>query len=292
MRTSCIPTNTPANFCKCGCGTPIPPGNTWVRGHHRRGVKHTKEAREKISKALKGNTPWNKGIPRTEEERQAISRGISEEERKRRSERTKKGWEEEKYDFMYGETNPACRPEVREKIGNAWRGRSHAEETKEKIRKARLGKPGRPFPENLKKLFSKRMKEDNPMYRKEVLEKHPVLNHGPKFISEGEDKVAKILQDMKISYERQKPLKKAVRGYYMLDFFLPEYNVIIEFDGHHSHVENPERDKERDEYILKTYGYPTLRIKPLELNNRNRPDLIEKIRRFLNGGKTGENKVN
>ena len=108
MRTSCIPTNTTANFCKCGCGTPIPPGNTWVRGHHRRGVKHTKEAREKISKALKGNTPWNKGIPRTEEERQAISRGISEEERKRRSERTKKGWEEGKYDFsMERQTRPA-----------------------------------------------------------------------------------------------------------------------------------------------------------------------------------------
>ena len=35
--------------------------------------KHTKESRDKVSKKNKGKTAWNKGIPRTEEEKQKIS---------------------------------------------------------------------------------------------------------------------------------------------------------------------------------------------------------------------------
>lgn len=39
------------------------------------GTKHSKQSTgEKISKACKGRKPWNKGIPRTKEERQKISK--------------------------------------------------------------------------------------------------------------------------------------------------------------------------------------------------------------------------
>jgi uncharacterized protein YeaO (DUF488 family) len=38
-----------------------------------RGRKHTKESREKIRKSKLGKTPWNKGIPRTQEARRKAS---------------------------------------------------------------------------------------------------------------------------------------------------------------------------------------------------------------------------
>jgi hypothetical protein len=40
----------------------------------RRGVSHTKEHRENLSKAHLGNIPWNKGIPHTEEHKQNLSK--------------------------------------------------------------------------------------------------------------------------------------------------------------------------------------------------------------------------
>lgn len=45
--------------CLCGCGEDCK--RTYVRGHNARGAKFTKERRENISNALKGNVPWNKG---------------------------------------------------------------------------------------------------------------------------------------------------------------------------------------------------------------------------------------
>ena len=37
------------------------------------GKKHTKESKEKIGEKHKGKIPWNKGRPRTEEEKRKIS---------------------------------------------------------------------------------------------------------------------------------------------------------------------------------------------------------------------------
>ncbi len=276
MKTPC----TPTNFCKCGCGTPIPLGNIWAKGHHRRGVKHSEKALQKMREARLGTTPWNKGIPRTESEKRAISQGITKEGRARNSERVREGWKNGAYDSLYGETNPACRPEVREKIGQNWLGRHHTEETKEKLREARLGQPGTPVSEERKQEYSERMRANNPMYRKDVLQKHPVLKSGPKYRSVGENKLAEILMGMGVVFQRQRPLRKPV-GFYVVDFYLRKHRGIIEFDGHHSHVEYADKDKERDAYLLATYGYPTLRILSPELNNSNREALIERIGGFI-----------
>lgn len=209
-----------------------------------------------------------------------MRRGISTEERERRSKRTTRGWKEGRYDFMNGKTNPACRPEVATKIGEANKGRIISKATRHKLSKSRLGKPGQVVSERVKKLHSKRMKKDNPMYHKDVLQNHPVLRGGRYYISIGENKVAGLLTEMGIAFERQKLLRKQV-GYYVADFFLTGHDAIIEFDGHYSHVENAEKDRQRDCYLLRRYGYRTLRLVSMDLNNRNREDLIQKIREFL-----------
>src|SRR6516164_1049253 len=41
-----------------------------------KGKKHTTQTKEKISTANKGKIPWNKGIPRTQEEKANISKGV------------------------------------------------------------------------------------------------------------------------------------------------------------------------------------------------------------------------
>lgn len=43
-------------LCKCGCETEIADNRTWVKGHHRRGKKHSVTTCEKISESLIGNT--------------------------------------------------------------------------------------------------------------------------------------------------------------------------------------------------------------------------------------------
>jgi len=226
--------------------------------------------------------PWNKGIPRTLKEKKNISSGISKESRMKSSKRMKHLWKKGKYKDHVGKTNPSKRPEVARKIGEANHRRKVTEVTREKIRQSKLGKPGPAVSEKTKKLYSERMKRDNPMHRKEVLENHPVLKTGRYYISQGEKTLSILFQKMKLKYKHQKQMAKEI-GYYTVDFFFPKYNKIIEFDGHQSHREHPEKDEKRDAYIKKRYGYTTLRIVPMELNNTNRPKLLSKIRNFLDG---------
>ncbi len=279
------------------------------------------------NKGKTGLPTWNKGIPRTKAEIENIKAGISEESKRKSSERMRRRWKEGKYSIMFGKTNPSCRPEVREKIGNAGRGRVLSDEHKEKLRKSRLGKSNGPCPEHLKKLNSERMKksnpmkeeknvekqrktskergryieasnnlkemwrrgklhphvyteeerikarnrmkEDNPMFREEVIARHPILHSGCFYISIGEQRVATALDELKIKYEHSYRVRQPGKRSYFLDFYLPKYNLVIEFDGHWTHI-NSEKDKVRDEYIFEKLGAKTIRILPFTTNNKER----------------------
>lgn len=45
-------------------------GGLWL------GKQHTEETKRKMSEAAKGRVPWNKGIPRSEEDKKKISQGV------------------------------------------------------------------------------------------------------------------------------------------------------------------------------------------------------------------------
>jgi hypothetical protein len=52
--------------------------------------------------------------------------------------------------------------------------------------------------------------------------------------SKGEIKISKILNKLNINFTREKTfkdLKGAGNGYLRFDFYLPDYNILIEFDG-------------------------------------------------------------
>lgn len=233
-------------------------------------------------------TCWNKGIPRTPEEKKNISKGISKESRKRSSKRMKDRWKAG--EFNNSINGPSQSVEARLKISKASTGRHLSMEARELIRKSRLGKPGNVMSDKAKKSQSKRMKLNNPMFRKEVLENHPVLQSGPNFISIGENKLIQIFTERDFDFIHQKQIAKE-RGFYTVDFFFPNQNKIIEFDGHESHRMFPEKDKIRDLFVLNTYGFETLRLLPIDLNNSNRKELLTKINTFLGYEiKTNQNK--
>lgn len=268
------------NHCKCGCGNIIAITATWARGHHRIGKGHSQASREKIRKAAMGRPSATRGKKRTEAEKLNMKAGISKEERNKRSERMKKRWADGKCDIFKGQTNPSKRPEVSKKIGDANRVREVTDVTREKIRKARTGKPGPVVSERTKKMHSDRMKVNNPMFRKDVLDKHPLFKSGIYFTSEGEKKLSIIFKEEGYIFRHQEKIKKE-KGYYIADFFFPMRRKLIEFDGHSRHADFPDSDIRRDRYIWENYGYGTLRILPPDLNLRSRKELLTKIGEFL-----------
>lgn len=101
----------------------------WNKGKHN---IYSEETKIKMSKSHKGKIPWNRGIPRTDEEKRKISnseRGkiISEEQKKIISKVNKnKIVSESTRNKMRGNNNPAKRLEVRKKLSaenhHNWKG--------------------------------------------------------------------------------------------------------------------------------------------------------------------------
>ena len=102
---------------------------------------------------------------------------------------------------------------------------------------------------------------------------HPVKSCGCLHRSFGEKEIEKILNDNNILYKNQYIFSDLVDKKY--DFFLPDYNRLIEFDGeqHYKNVSNwdrvevqQQRDKEKNEYAL-SHNIPLVRIPYWERDN-------------------------
>ena len=50
-------------------------------------------------------------------------------------------------------------------------------------------------------------------------------------MSKGEDKIIQILQREKINFEREKSFKDLKNGLFKFDFYIPDKEICIEFDG-------------------------------------------------------------
>ena len=116
-------------------------------------------------------------------------------------------------------------------------------------------------------------------------------------LSFGEEKIKKILSDNNILFEQEKTFEdcryKTTNFCARFDFYLPNYNCLIEYDGsQHSVVgkgiyDNPEklkitqeRDKFKNDYALKN-GFTLIRIPYLHLNNICLEDLLPKTSQFI-----------
>ena len=92
-----------------------------------------------------------------------------------------------------------------------------------------------------------------PLSKQERLYKYAEINKQK--YAYGEKEVAQILESLCTDYEFQK-----IMGHYIVDFYLPEYNIIMEVDGKsHQWRKQKRRDLIRDHYFMRR-GIITVRI--------------------------------
>lgn len=168
---------------------------------------------------------------------------FSDERRKRMSEAAKLRYSKLSFEERRKMTECMRTPEARRKNGlktskrTPWNkgktGFKHSEETKKKIGEA----------------TKKHRKEFSKEFREEQIKRFINL---PKNVSENtkiELKVKSQFDHYGIKYFQQKILKK---GHFIVDFYLPEYQLVVECNGDywHSRPERKKRDKELEEYVL------------------------------------------
>ena len=94
-----------------------------------------------------------------------------------------------------------------------------------------------------------------------------------------EEHIIKILQKEKIKFQREKTYPDLKFGYYRFDFFLPQYNLLIEVDGAQHYkfsklfhkkrqdfLKAQERDRRKNSYTL-SHNIPLYRIPYFEIEN-------------------------
>ena len=102
----------------------------------------------------------------------------------------------------------------------------------------------------------------------------PPMNRKKRPMSNLEQRVADLLDDLKIDYEREVPLKYPGSGFRYYDFCLYDHGVLIEVDGAYWHGERKKIDysslmaKKNDmtkNWLAKKNGYNLIRIKEKEI---------------------------
>ena len=96
-----------------------------------------------------------------------------------------------------------------------------------------------------------------------------------------EEKIITILKKEKIKFQREKTYPDLKFGYYRFDFFLPQYNLLIEVDGAQHYkfskifhkkrqdfLKAQERDRRKNSYAL-SHNIPLYRIPYFEIENIN-----------------------
>lgn len=90
-----------------------------------------------------------------------------------------------------------------------------------------------------------------------------------------EEHMQDILDDLHINYKKEWWINKK----YRVDFFIPEYNLIIECDGfkYHSKYADLSNDLKRQNYLV-TEGYKILRYMGRDINQISFTQDLEKIK--------------
>lgn len=158
------------------------------------------------------------------------------------------------------------RPEVKAKASETMRSLRNSTEFKAKLQKAQSR------PEYKEKLRIAKLQywEQVPIEeRRRMLSKAHLasLKANPSSL---EIAVCLVLDKLGVNYETQKPL-----GYYVVDIFIPDRNLVIECDGKYWHdlPRRIQRDK-RLEGWLKKHGYQLLRLPEADIKNGNAEELI------------------
>lgn len=99
-------------------------------------------------------------------------------------------------------------------------------------------------PESRKKAYQKKLQHVANRFRNKLL-----INQTP-----AEKRVEEILNKLQIEYKSQEVFVYS-RGFFIVDFYLPEHNIVIELDGyHHTLPEKAKEDSYRDMILTTENG--------------------------------------
>lgn len=117
---------------------------------------------------------------------------------------------------------------------------------------------------SLSEIMSKRLKNQLNRY-----------NYGRGKKSYLEKSFEEWLNKYNIKFETEKKFfNKETKKNYFVDFIFEDKKLIIELDGT-QHLKTIQKDKERDDYIEKNYGYKIIRISYKEYQNKSKEQLIK-----------------
>ena len=161
------------------------------------------------------------------------------------SDRIKNKWKDKKY---------------RQKLEKSLKGRKFSEEGKKALSEGQKGKigywTGKHLSEEHKRKISDSEKGKIPPWKGTKLSvdhKNKIMKSIGKYFENNksgiEIKVENQFLNYGIKYFTQKPLNN---GHFIIDFYLPEYQLVIECNGDywHSRPERKKRDQELEEYVL------------------------------------------
>lgn len=179
----------------------------------------------------------------------------TEEMKRKTSEGVKRLWKNEEYREKVSNSHSHKLDENWKKnISKGMAGKKKSEETKEKMKIAQKKNQN---DKNIRMKTSKSWRKQwNSLTKEEQLERlKPWLNAGHKSFhncfkpSSIELKVKEQLNRYKIKYIQQKPIN---HNKFVLDFYLPEYQLVIECNGDYWHnlPNRKERDQKLEEYVI------------------------------------------
>ena len=160
---------------------------------------------------------------------------------------------------------------------NGMFGKKHSKATKQKIKDKRKKQSspfkGKTHTEQAKRIMSKKATERKPSEETKLKQKRWQLNNPNKRFSNTkiEQKIAKELDRIQISYKQNINLSNICN----VDFYLPEYNIVIECDGcfyhnckkhHPDNYKNNRKSDIRKTRELSKAGYKVFRFWEHEIN--------------------------
>lgn len=217
--------------------------------------------REKVVNSHKHKLPeeWKENIRKA-------TNNMTEETKSKMSKSQKKRWEN-------------LSSEERIKISNSHKGKKHSNETKKKIsnstkeswedkkiREERINSIKKWFDENIKsdehkyKEYCKKQSEKSKKFFNSMSDKEKMkfldnwIKAGQKSVGKTKKtSIEKIVEEqLKINNIKYTSQKKIRNGHFILDFWLPEYQLAIECNGEYWHnlPKRKERDKKLEKYII------------------------------------------
>ncbi len=170
------------------------------------------------------------------------------------------------YKSQIGKKRESFSDEWKQKMSEAHKGKHHSKESNEKNRLARLGKKlSEKTKLKLNKVnLGKKHSEETKRKMSDIKIKH--YEEG-KYLFFKETKIELAIENelrrANIKYQKQ----FGISGVGIVDFFLPDFNMIIECDGDYWHTREgvPQRDADRD-LRASFKGYETLRFWEHEIN--------------------------